>query len=163
MNYNDSLTFTSNQDVPIYEDGKSISQARLYTDLEENNRKLNHGQYFFTVIDRNEKLGVRIWDTLNYARTEYTALDYYPIDTKMNIPASFRPYEKAKEIQLKNILGMEMHQEIDGVLEFTIDDVIGKDWFRKFLPEAEQKKVSKAFMESLQKNVYSHFRNKILL
>ena len=123
MNSDDSLSFVANPATPIYNDGERISDTRLYSDLEEENKKLNHGQYFFTIIDRNEKLGVRIWDTLNHARTEYKVLDYYPIDTKFRIKASFKPFKKAKEIHLKNVLGMDVHQEIEGVLEFIIDNI----------------------------------------
>ena len=123
LNSEDSLSFIADPATPIYENGKKISDTRLYSDLEEENKTLNHGQYFFTIIDRNEKLGVRIWDTLNHARTEYKVLDYYPIDTKMNIKASFNPFKKAKEIHLKNVLGMDVHQEIEGVLEFSIDNI----------------------------------------
>jgi PAS domain S-box-containing protein len=45
---------------------------------------------------------------------------------------------------------------------YTLDEVLGKDWFSNFLPQSEQEKVSLAFSDCLNNNFYHHYQNSIV-
>ena len=47
------------------------------------------------------------------------------------------------------------------ISKYSIDEIIGKDWFSKFLPESNRDLVFKAFEESIQNKVRTHFHNSI--
>lgn len=116
----DSILLNPEQAIVIKNGDMIINSERIYTDAEEGNQTLNLNQYYFTAIKRNEKVGIRVWDTLHHARTLYKQLDYFPIDPKMNVAAKFIAYPEIKEITFKNVLGMDVNEEIEGYLEFDI-------------------------------------------
>ena len=120
QNQSDGVYFISGEKGKTSIDKDLISKVKLIPDTQEGNQKLNHEQYYFTLIERNEKKGIRIWDTLNPSRDLYKELDYFPIDPRMRVKAEYKSYESPQKSILKNVLGMDVEQEVEGYLEFQI-------------------------------------------
>ncbi len=121
---NDSMgvLFLSNAELEVKDGEVAIQEMILLSDQEENTTKLNLGQYYFTLIERNGQKGIRVWDTLNVTRKQLKGLPYYPIDPELKVLAKFNPYKSPKILMMKNILGMDIEQEIGGYLSFKYKD-----------------------------------------
>jgi len=120
INDSTSQRVVAAEGVELKEGGKQVLEANLISDQEENTTRLNVGPYYFTLIDRENRLGIRIWDTLNVNRNKYKALDYYPVNNEMRVKAQFESYDTSEVLTLKNALGMDVRQEIAGELIFEL-------------------------------------------
>ncbi|HMQ06217.1 MAG TPA: DUF1684 domain-containing protein [Saprospiraceae bacterium] len=88
------------------------------------NKKYQFGKYFFTLIQRGDKYGMRIWDTQSPIRFKYTELPYYPVDQKWIVKGKAIP-QSNMTISVKNIMGMEIEQKVAALVEAKV----GKDKF----------------------------------
>lgn len=77
----------------------------------------------FYIIERGEKMAVRIIDSEAKTRTEFFGLDYFAENSKFRIDAQFIPYQPAKIIPTVNVLGILTDEESPGRLEFSIDGI----------------------------------------
>lgn len=48
------------------------------------------------------------------------------------------------------------------VTGYTQEEVLGKNWFKNFLPHSQQQQVNSAFDEILEKNFHSYYQNQII-
>jgi uncharacterized protein (DUF1684 family) len=83
------------------------------------------GSLSFFIINRNDRVGVRVKDKESEARTKFAGLQYFPIDPKWRVTAKFEPYNPPKKVRIVNVLGMESDESSPGALAFTID---GKEY-----------------------------------
>ncbi len=83
--------------------------------------EMSDGQYIWTVIEREGKKGIRVWDTLHPNRNAITELPQYQIDPAWKIEANFTPYDSSYTKKVSNVLGMEIDYYIPGLLTFVLD------------------------------------------
>ncbi len=83
------------------------------------NTKYVIDQYVLALIERGDKAALRIWDTQSPARFKYKELPYYPIDKKWVIKGKVTP-QSDMTIKVKNILGMEIDQNVAATVEAKI-------------------------------------------
>ncbi len=83
--------------------------------------KITDGQYIWTVIEREGKKGVRVWDTLHPNRNAIAMLPQYAIDPIWKVEARFKAYDSLYKQGIPNVLGMNIDYHIPGELSFTID------------------------------------------
>ncbi len=101
--------------------GQPVSSVlALQADADGEPTTLNLGTLSFYVIKRGESLGVRVKDKDNPARTNFTGLEYYPIDAKWRIEAKLQPYDPPKAIPITNVLGMVEDLTSPGALFFDV-------------------------------------------
>jgi uncharacterized protein (DUF1684 family) len=79
------------------------------------------GSLTFFVIQRGEKLGVRIRDKENSARLNFKGLKYYAIDLKWRFEAKFEPYNPVKIIPIVNVLNQVSNDTCPGAVVFEIE------------------------------------------
>lgn len=63
------------------------------------------GSLSFLVIERGERIGIRIFDSEAEPRRQFQGLDWYAVDPAWQITARFEPYDPPKPIHITNILG----------------------------------------------------------
>jgi len=73
------------------------------------------------VIRRSEKVGLRMLDPESDARKAFHGLQYFPLDTKYHLTATFVAYDKPKTVQVPNVLGQLVPMDSPGRVEFTLD------------------------------------------
>ena len=68
--------------VDAKSDGKSISTVDLVSDERAKPNKIEVGSQTFYLIKREDRFGVRLKDSKNPARTNFTGLKWFPIDCR---------------------------------------------------------------------------------
>lgn len=78
------------------------------------------GSVSFFIIERGDKIGVRVRDNDSPARKGLSSLEYYPVEASWKLEATFEAYTPAKKIPIVNILGMVEESDCPGALVFKI-------------------------------------------
>ena len=79
---------------------------------------LQMGSVSFHVIQRGDKVGVRVKDTKSAALAAFHGLDTYPIEPAWRVEARFEPYDPPKTIGIPNILGQVSDVPAPGAVVF---------------------------------------------
>lgn len=107
--------------VNLQLDGKPVSgKIEMKPDTGGSPTVISLGSLNFRIIQRVDRLGVRVKDKENPARTKFPGLEYFPISEKWRVNAKFIPYKPAKQIPIANILGMLEDQPSPGAIEFQL-------------------------------------------
>jgi hypothetical protein len=83
------------------------------------------GPVQFMVIERGDRVGVRVRDREHPARTSFRGLDYFPTDRKWRVEARLEKYDPPKQIPILNVVGIVQPLPSPGALVFSID---GKEY-----------------------------------
>lgn len=103
-------------------EGKPVTvKMELKPDVSGTPTIISLGSLNFHIIQRGDKLGVRVKDKENPARTKFPGLEYFPVDEKWRLDAKFVPYKPAKQIPIVNVLGMVENQPSPGAVEFQVN------------------------------------------
>lgn len=108
-------------DAGITSGGVPASKLVLQSDTLGNPTVLKLDSLTFFVIKRGEKLGLRVKDKQNPARTHFSGLDYFSVDQKWRLDAKFEPYDPPKIVPIVNVLGMVENMTSPGALVFEIN------------------------------------------
>lgn len=79
------------------------------------------GTLTFFLIDRGGKKALRVKDSASPRRTHFLGLDYFPIDPAWRIEADWVPFDRPREVPIRNILGQESPALIPGKAVFKKD------------------------------------------
>ena len=102
-----------------------VQMLQLTTDAAEKPTILNYGSLSFQIIQRGDKLGLRVKDSQNPDRLNFKGTDFYPTDVRWRIDAHFEAYHPPKPMPITNVLGMENSESSPGAVKFLID---GKEY-----------------------------------
>lgn len=83
--------------------------------------RLAIGGVTFHVIQRADKIGIRLYDPKCKVRLAHQGLHWYPIDPKWAVSATFVPYDPPKTASIANVLGQITPVPIPGYLSFKVD------------------------------------------
>jgi uncharacterized protein len=79
------------------------------------------GSVSFFVIQRGDKLGLRVKDTESPRRKHFVGLDWYPVDSSWRIDADWVPFDPPHEVKITNVLGQTSSMPVPGKAVFTRD------------------------------------------
>ncbi|HYM61398.1 MAG TPA: DUF1684 domain-containing protein [Thermoanaerobaculia bacterium] len=115
--------FTPDPNAALLVDGKRLTAPiELHNDTEESGPTIVHaGPVTFQVIKRNDRYALRVKDKESAARAHFLGLEYFPVDPKWRIEATFEPYNPPKKVAITNVLGMTSDEIAPGVLAFTVN------------------------------------------
>ncbi|MEJ0037506.1 MAG: DUF1684 domain-containing protein [Gammaproteobacteria bacterium] len=113
------VRFVARKGANVTHDGKPVSAIELASDLTSDPTMLKSGSLTFYLIERVGKLGVRVRDSANPHRKNFTSLEYFPVDDSWVVDARFEPYNPRKKVPIINILGMQEDMDAPGALVFT--------------------------------------------
>jgi uncharacterized protein len=80
---------------------------------------LQSGTVSFYLIERGDKLGIRIRDTGASTRREFFGIESYPIDLRWRIEGTFRPHDKI--IPIDDVTGLVQDTVSPGAIEFEVN------------------------------------------
>ncbi len=118
---NGVVTVEAEPDAGITSDGNAASTLVLQSDDDGKPTVLKLGSLKLFIIKRDEKIGLRVKDKRNPARSRFAGLDYFPVDLKWRLNAKFKPYEPPKMIPIVNVLGMVDNMTSPGALVFELN------------------------------------------
>jgi uncharacterized protein (DUF1684 family) len=99
--------------------GTEVLAADLRDDAHGVSTVVTVGTVSLIVIERDGKKALRVKDSESDRRTHFLGLDYFPIDPSWRIEAQWVPFEKPREVPIRNILGSVSPALILGKAVFT--------------------------------------------
>jgi len=106
-------------------DGKPVDSLALKSDLDGSPTVLHLGSLSFQIIQRGDKMGVRVKDKDNPDRIGFRNTEFYPTDVKWRLDARFDPYNPPRPVSITNVLGMQSDETSPGAVVF---EVAGKSY-----------------------------------
>lgn len=114
----DKVTVRVDPEAKVTSDGKRVTTLDLVSDAKGEPTVLEMGSVSFYVIQRGDKVGVRVRDKQSDALKAFHGLDTYPIQPVWRIEARFEPYDPPKKIGIPNILGQVSEEAAPGAVVF---------------------------------------------
>ncbi len=105
----------------ITSEGKPVTSQVLASDASGKPTVLEMGSVTFFVIQRGDRVGVRVRDRKSAALAAFHGLDTYPIQESWRTEARFEPYDPPKPVQIPNILGQIIDDSSPGAVVFERD------------------------------------------
>lgn len=107
--------------VAVTSAGQLVTEKVLAKDTDGQPTVLELGSLSFFVIQRSDKIGVRIKDAKSPALAAFKGLDYFAIDPGWRVNARFEPYQPPRTIAVPNVLGQILDLPSPGALVFERD------------------------------------------
>ncbi|HST28869.1 MAG TPA: DUF1684 domain-containing protein [Rudaea sp.] len=99
-------------------DGKSIATAELLDDSHDKPTTIAYGTVSFYLVQRGDKVGLRVKDSEAPTRTHFLGIDYFPVDASWRIEAKWEAYNPPHEVEEPNILGQVDKVVVPGAAVF---------------------------------------------
>jgi uncharacterized protein (DUF1684 family) len=115
------VRFTAAPDASVTVDGKPAGQLTLKTDADNEPTMLKTGTFTFFVIQRGEKVGIRIRDSEAKARKEFQGIERWPVDAKYRVEARWEPFDEPQHVAVPTILGTIEQMESPGAAVFEVE------------------------------------------
>jgi uncharacterized protein (DUF1684 family) len=112
------VTITVENGVDIRADGKRISKALIFHPDSVKNPQLELGSLRWNVIQRGDRLGIRLRDLESRAVKNFKGIDRFPVNPEWKCEARFEKYDSLKTISITNIIGQTNEQRTLGALVF---------------------------------------------
>jgi uncharacterized protein (DUF1684 family) len=100
--------------------GAAVDRIDLATDQDGEPTEVTLGTISFYVIDRPGSLYLRVKDSANPLRSEFTGIDRYPVERKWRVAAHLERYNPPKKLTIPNVMGFDEIVDCPGVLTFKI-------------------------------------------
>lgn len=98
--------------------GKPVTELEMSSDASGEPTVLELGTLSFFVVERGDRVGVRVKDKASPARSSFRGLDFYPIRPEWRIAARFEPYNPPKKVAIPNVLGQVTESDSPGAVVF---------------------------------------------
>ena len=105
-------------DVPATVTGKRVTSTKLVSDASEHVTRIELGTLRLHVIERGQRVGIRVRDTDSAAAREFKGMIFFPLDMNYRVTATWVPAEGKKIVEIPNVLGDVTAQPVPGVVEF---------------------------------------------
>lgn len=102
-------------------DGKPLTTLELKSDGEGEPTLVKLGTLSFFVIERGDRLGLRLKDSQSAVRTGFTGIESFPIAARWRVEGRLEPYTPPKIIPVPNILGSVDDSTSPGAIVFAVD------------------------------------------
>jgi len=101
--------------------GASPTAVALKSDASGRPDSIRVGRVEINVIQRGDRIGIRLYDPLAETRTKFKGRTWFPADEKWVIRAKFVPYNPPKKVSILNVLGDRSVVPVPGYVEFKRD------------------------------------------
>lgn len=113
------LQVTTDEEITV--DGVAVKSAVLRDDHAENGPSLvKTGSITFSVIKRADQYGIRVRDSRSPALAAFTGRNWFPVDPSYQVPATFKPHDTVRTVQIVNSAGIVVPMQNPGYVEFEL-------------------------------------------
>lgn len=102
-------------------DGQSVTAVAMNTDHAGHPTKLTVGTLSFVVIERGDRLGLRVRDPEAPARRQFPGLQYFPYDPAWRINGRFEAFAQARTLHVPDVIGGTQEFPSPGAVVFTVN------------------------------------------
>lgn len=106
--------------VAIAKDGQPVKEAVIFCKDSLRQPTLASGSLRWSVIQREERIGIRLRDLNSPEQRAFTDIDRFPIDKAWRVGAVFQPVSEPRSIAITNVIGQTSQQRTPGKLIFSI-------------------------------------------
>lgn len=107
--------------VELTAGGEPVTRLTLESDAAGEPTVLEHGTLSFYVIERGERVGIRLKDSASETLASFDGMEYYPADPAWRVDARFELYDEPRTVSVPNIIGDSFESTAPGVAIFEID------------------------------------------
>ena len=108
-----------NPGIEVQVGGQAVLSADLRDDHHGPPSLVTVGDVSLLVIDRDGRKALRVKDRGAETRTHFPGIEYFPIDPGWRIEAQWVPFDKPREVPIRNVLGSVSPALILGKAVFT--------------------------------------------
>jgi len=126
------IVVQNNVDIKV--NGIAVKEAVIYEKDSGRSPVVTHGSLRWTIIRRDDKIGVRLRNLESQQAAGFKDIERYPVDSTWRIAATLRKETYPQTISITNVLGQTSQQQTPGKLVFTIS---GKQYTLDALEEGD--------------------------
>lgn len=108
--------------VEFIHDGESFQQKEIYNGEEA--LSVEYGSLEWLIIEREDLIGIRLYNNDNPKVDSFTGFERYPLDPQWHLKAKFIPADEGDTISIVNVLGQLVDTPTPGSIEFMKDGEI---------------------------------------
>jgi uncharacterized protein (DUF1684 family) len=127
------LVVTGDNDVLVA--GQPVKESVIFPPAQAKPIVVSRGPLRWTIIQRENKLGVRLRDLKSTQLDSFTGIHRFPVDSNWRAVARLETNAIPKTIPITNVLGQTTQQTSPGKLVFTLR---GKTWSLDALEEGDE-------------------------
>jgi len=116
-----SVNLRTNAGQTVVVNGKQIDFAILQSDITENPSLITLQDIQLVVIQRGDRLGVRMWDNQREERRSYPARTWFSINEIFRVPAIYTAYDRPKKTYFPDVTGEKSESHVEGYLSFEFN------------------------------------------
>lgn len=113
-----SLYTNAGQKIDI--NGSTVDFAILQPDISDNPSYISLEEIRLVVIERGERVGIRMWDNLRKEKQIFPTRTWFDIDENFRVQAAYTPYDHPKQTYFPDITGESSQSQVEGFLTFEI-------------------------------------------
>ncbi|MDD2792556.1 MAG: DUF1684 domain-containing protein [Sediminibacterium sp.] len=117
---NGKVTLVPEKGVAIQVNGRPITRELIYSKDSLRSAVSSYGSLHWTIIRREDRIGIRLRNDLNESLLHFKSIDRYPADTAWKLEAVLKEPLFPTSIPIKNVLGQTIQMKLLGKLIFTI-------------------------------------------
>jgi uncharacterized protein (DUF1684 family) len=102
-------------------DGKPFTQAKLQADVSGKATVIDMGSLRLHLIQRGQRLGIRVKDLNSEAARTYAGPIFFPLDMTYRITGTFVPSDGKRTVEVPNVLGDVTPTPIAGQVRFKLN------------------------------------------
>ena len=121
----DTAIFQMAENILIHAQDTQLNRTGMTA---KNPQILSYESFSWYVLERGEQYFLRLWDSLAATRLELTPIPRFPVESKFVVQAKFTPFDTPKTLPVRNVLEMDIDQEIEGKLQFEINGQTEEIW-----------------------------------
>jgi uncharacterized protein (DUF1684 family) len=115
-----TLRVTTDAEVSI--GGEAAKTATLRNDYDPQGlTRVVVGSVSFYVVKRADQYGIRVRDARNPARLAFAGRNWFPVDARYRITASYTAYPEPTKLDTATIVGIDIEMDNPGFVTFTLD------------------------------------------
>ncbi|HEX2994846.1 MAG TPA: DUF1684 domain-containing protein [Anaerolineales bacterium] len=117
----DKVTLNVESDVPVEVNGEAATSIQLDTDQEDVPSFITFDDIRMVAVRRSKGIGIRLWDNTRQERRTFPSRQWYPVNGKYRVPATYTRYETPKIVKMPDILGAILDEPMQGFVSFELD------------------------------------------
>ncbi len=108
------------REVTILSNGAPLSNPQIFHADSAKAPQLEYGTLRWSIIKRDDKIGIRLRDLDSEAVANFKGVDRFPIDVQWRLEARFEKADSLKTIDITNVLGQTTPQRSPGSIVFDV-------------------------------------------
>lgn len=116
-----TVEMTVDRGIPVSLSGQPVGSLRLTSDDPRRPVVARLGSLEWFVIERADRVGIRLRDTENAAIAAFNGIEMFPVSTEWLIPARFERYDPPRTIMIPNVIGTASAEPSPGAVVFEVD------------------------------------------